>query len=194
MVRKMTFATMGDTDYTGLIDMNEKSIQNLYPDNEIIVERFEPCEVDQAMLRKPLLMLKVPLPCCYMDGDAILIKKLGVKINADVVVTVREHPRPNAKINNGVFILNNREFVHDWLIELFRLTKKRPGDRWNDQDAFNIVAYSGKYTIKEVPCEIYNYTRVEDGIPDDVKVVHMKKRRFRNPELLERVCDLLQDS
>jgi hypothetical protein len=56
------------------------------------------------------------------------------------------------------------------------------------------VAYSGKYKIKEVPCEIYNYTRVEDGIPDDVKVVHMKKRRFRNPELLERVCDLLQDS
>lgn len=184
----MTFATMGDTNYTGLIDLNVKQIKKLHPESDVIVHRFNPCGFNEAVKEKIVMLMKAPLPCVYIDGDAILIRKLDIKYDADVVVTVRDHPRKNARINNGFFILNNRNFLTDWMNQIERMPGK---SRWDEQDAFNIVAYSGKYAIKEVSCEKYNYTRVEDGIPDDVRVVHMKKRRYKNPKLMKRLCDLL---
>ena len=207
----MTFATFGDSRYFETMHINVCNTRRIYPKASIYVgdlgltdsqrSKLSECNIipltktgsaAEAMLFKPLFLLRVlsvnPDPVCFIDGDAVLIRKLDLP--KGMIVTVRDHPRKDARINTGVFVLYSVDFITDWIHRIYLLTLEKPGDRWNEQDAFNQVVYSNQYPFTEVLCEQYNYTRVEDGIPEDVKIVHLKKKRRFNLKLIKRVCEV----
>jgi len=216
----MNFATLGDSKYYETILINVQNIRRIYPyahsfvgdigltedqkqeimNYAVIVNLRKAQNAAEAMMFKTLLLFQLVqyAPICFIDGDAVLVRRLDLEPETDVVVTVRDRT-DNARINNGVFILNKRVsgFLSGWLYELHKLTAARPYDRWNEQDAFNINTYSGHYTYTEVPMREYNHVPLKpdipekqvknETIPEGVKIVHLKNKRMNNPGLLELV-------
>lgn len=150
-----------------------------------------------AMTLKPMMMILIAFDkLVWIDGDAVVLKNFDELLNYDVhiVATVRESI--HGKINTGFIVFPEGEqrdaVLREWIDETTYsiLAKKSELDEnLCEQWAFNRVCDSGMFRVAEVPCSIYNYTKVEDGIPDEVKVVHMKKGRRFNKELMQRVRD-----
>lgn len=216
----INFVTMGDTNYFETVLLNVINIRKLYKDSAIFVvdlgfkrserETFQALGVEVGSVPvkrgerfgiiansiKPLVLLAAcekqnpKDTLVWIDGDAVILRKIDEVLGFDCVVTVREHKRPNSKINAGVMVLNKnkRLFLLSWAM---RVTEELVLNRsmWSEQDALNKFVYSDVFPYHEVPCSIYNYTKIEDGIPDDVKIVHLKKDRRLNKELMKKVYE-----
>jgi lipopolysaccharide biosynthesis glycosyltransferase len=147
-----------------------------------------------AMALKPLVLLSYANTGCdliWFDGDVVLLRNIDelFEMNADVVVTVREIKRENARINTGVIVLmtNIHYLLVSWLKQTIQENLNNKS-RWAEQDAFNKVIYSNIFRFKEVECATYNYTEIEKGISDDVKIVHVKnENRLKSKKLIDSV-------
>src|SRR5690606_4825822 len=104
----------------------------------------------------------------------------------DLVVTTRQSQ--HGRLNSGFFVIRRPEILIDWQM---RILEKAYGDPniLNEQDALCDIADASQYDVLEVPCAKYNYTKIEDGIPDDVKIVHMKKKRRFDKNLMRKVYE-----
>lgn len=195
----MIFATLGDKNYHKTMYMNCERIQKFhggkvyiadlgldsydFPDNAEVIS-FKGLDADwYKMQMKPLFLLYCLQfgDVCLMDGDAILVKPLDLHINGDAIVTVRKSR--HGRINSGVVLCRSMDFATEWMrrsISLYFQT----GDRLSEQNALIETCDTGRYGVQEIPCDEYNYPSVEKGIPDSVKIVHLKSGRFQKPELV----------
>ena len=195
----MIFATLGDKNYHKTIYMNCERIQKFhggkvyiadlgldsydFPDNAQVVP-FHGLDTDwYKMQMKPLFLLYCMQygEVCLMDGDAVLIKPLDLKISGDAVVTVRKSRY--GRINSGVVLCKSMDFATEWMrrsISLYFQT----GDRLSEQNALIEVCDTDRYEVQEVACDKYNYLSIGKGIPDHVRIVHLKSGQFKKPELI----------
>ena len=197
----MIFATLGDKNYYRTIYMNCERIKKFhnasvyiadlgglsgmeFPDNAFVVP-FYGLDADwYKMQMKPLFLVYCLQygDVCLMDGDAILIRPLYLCIDGDAIVTVRKSRY--GRINSGVVFCSSVDFATEWMrrsISLYFQT----GDRLSEQNALIDICDSGMYDVREEPCSVYNYSAVENGIPDSVRIVHLKSGRFLKDELIK---------
>ncbi|MFW5945060.1 MAG: hypothetical protein ACOCTU_07345 [Bacteroidota bacterium] len=211
----MIFVTLGDSNYYETVKMNVESIHRLHPDAIIVVgdigfstpqcdyleqiaTEVTKIKIDRRAHFLVRRSVKLPLilyalseyrePVCYMDGDTVLIRKMDINIqNHDVVLTTRVSR--HGRINTGVFIVNNSEFMVDWIVatskHLVGVTDKT--EMIDQASIYDIIGEKSRYAVKEVPCSQYNYTTVENGIPSDVRAVHLKMDRYKSMERLDEV-------
>ena len=197
----MIFATLGDKNYYRTIYMNCERIKKFhnasvyiadlgglsgmeFPDNAFVVP-FYGLDADwYKMQMKPLFLLYCLQygDVCLMDGDAVLIKPLDLFIDGDAIVTVRQSR--HGRINSGVVLCNSIDFASAWMrhaLSLYSITDHR----LSEQNALIDICDSGFFSVHEVPCDEYNYSSVEKGIPDHVRIVHLKSGRFLKDELIK---------
>lgn len=180
----------------GFTEEEAKSLMELGQFVSVVKEQIDRNEnlPMMAMALKPLVLLSYANTGCdliWFDGDVVLLKNIDelFEMNADVVVTVRETKRENARINTGVIVLmtNIHYLLISWLKQTIQENLNNKS-RWAEQDAFNKVIYSNVFRFKEVECANYNYTEIEKGIGDSVKVVHVKnEKRLNNKKLLDSI-------
>lgn len=200
----MNFAIIGDSNYKEVMKLNVAQIRKFHPSATIVIgdlggnsdwdnviDLSGQTEREAFMMMKPLFMLmNMPADTILMDGDSVLMKPLDIDwIGYDAVVTVRKSR--HGRINSGVVLSCSRDFVADWLKNGI---KRIAGadisvERLCEQYALIDTVDSGKFKVKEVPCDIYNNPKVENGIPDDAVIVHLKSGKFKNPELMKKVID-----
>jgi len=215
----MIFATVGDSGFYKTMVMNARSIGRLHPgalfyvgdvglsdkelaslDNETaIIKRIDVGASGPLAKVKKLsklifvieLMALSAKPVCFFDGDAVLVRKMDLDPGShDAIVTTRKMSN-HGRINSGFFIANNIDFVETWLLRAIAQNIENPGEM-TDQPSLIELCDSNKFNVKEVPCEQYNYVRVEEGIPDDVRVVHLKKDRLHMEEMRDEVNKLIK--
>lgn len=204
----MNFAILTESKYFETTYMNVQQIKRYHPESIIYIgdlgltddqKKDLNCEIVDLsyisentdhfkMFMKPLFLMNLPLAICYMDADVVLMKPLDLQPEKDITVTVRDSRY--GRINSGVFILSDRKLLSDWIQKTVHnlLTTY---DRLSEQNALNDIAYN--YNMKEVPCDIYNYPKVEKGIPDDVVVVHLKSGRFEDPKMVDIVREKINN-
>lgn len=197
----MTFALIGDHQYRQVMKLNISQIRKLHPEADIIVgdlgnnSGWECPVIDLSgqterecfMMMKPLFLLHCVYrygQTCLMDGDTVLLGRLDVSGN---VVTVRNSR--HGRVNSGVVWADNPAFVSAWLSRaIYRLAgADLSTEQLCEQSA--LLDVIGDFSVKEVPCDEYNYPKVESGIPDSVKIVHLKSGRFKDPALIQKVKD-----
>lgn len=119
----------------------------------------------------------------FLDADAVLVRPLDFPMRKDATVTVRDETK-FGRINSGVFWMSSHDMAIDWIqANVYRLITT--DDTVGEQRALLDVAEI--YNVDEVRCEQYNYTRIEDGVPDDVRVVHMKTWRWTKSDLVDKL-------
>ena len=197
----MIFATLGDKNYYRTIYMNCERIKKFYdasvyiadlgglsgmefPDNAFVVP-FYGLDADwYKMQMKPLFLMYCLQygDVCLMDGDAVLIKPLDLEVTGDAIVTVRQSR--HGRINSGVVLCSSIDFASAWMRRSVSLWHQT-GDRLSEQNALIEVCDTGRYEVQEVLCDKYNYPSVEKGIPDHVRIVHLKSGRFLKDELIK---------
>lgn len=200
----MTFALIGDYQYREVMEMNVRQIKELHPDSGIVIGdlggnsdwKLPVFDLSGQDKREALMMMK-PLflmflisrgsgEFCLMDGDMVLMKELDIGCTT---VTARESR--HGRLNSGIVVSGDPNFAAEWLKNGI---KRLAGADISkevlcEQNALIDTVDSGKFTANEVPCDIYNYSKVEEGIPDDVKVVHLKSGRFKDPNMVGAVHD-----
>ena len=201
----MTFALIGDWQYRECMELNISQIRKFYAGSKIVIgdlgknsnwgypvmKLTEQTDRECLMMMKPLFLLNCVYQygqTCLMDGDTVLMQRLDLSGN---VVTVRKSR--HGRINSGVVLADDTDFVNAWLSKaISRLGVANISvEQLCEQNALIDVADSGKFDIQEVPCEIYNYSSVEKGIPDNVRIVHLKSGRFRKPEMMKTVYEAI---
>ncbi len=204
----MVFTTLGEAKYYHTILMNVHQIKKFHPGAIIFVgdlgftesqfneladegvavypmKMFD--DVEYKMLSKPLFVLNVlymtGMPVLFLDADAVLVNYFDIEIGEyDAIVTTRQSR--NGRINSGVFIIRSMPFVNEYLsraIYNYGINKKYLAE----QSALIQTVDSGKYNVREVPCDIYNYPKIESGIPNDVIVAHLKSGRYLDPDIIK---------
>lgn len=78
--------------------------------------------------------------------------------------------------NTGVMFSKNRRFWQDALKVLMQLNPETH-TWWGDQLSVKVVAESGRYGVRELSCDQYNYTPKNQGDRPDVHVIHYKGER-----------------
>jgi hypothetical protein len=206
----MVFAILGESKYFHTIMMNVLQIRKHHPKAIIFIgdlgfeepqkKQFADLDIavypmktfndtEYKMLVKPLFVLNVMyitgLPVLFMDADAVLINPFNIGIaDYDAIVTTRQSR--NGRINSGVFVARNSGFMNDYLsnaIYNYNFNKKY----LSEQSALIQTVESGKYNVREIPCDIYNYPKVENGIPDNVIIAHLKSGRYMDPDIIKTV-------
>lgn len=184
----------------GFTEEEAKSLMELGQFVSVVKEQIDRNEnlPMMAMALKPLVLLSYANTGCdliWFDGDVVLLKNIDelFEMNADVVVTVRETKRENARINTGVIVLmtNIHYLLISWLKQTIQENLNNKS-RWAEQDAFNKVIYSNIFRFKEVECSTYNYTELEKGIGDGVKIVHVKnEKRLNNKKFIDSIKEIV---
>lgn len=201
------FALIGDHQYRECMELNISQIRKFHPDANIVIgdlggnsdwdcmviDLSGQTEREALMMMKPLFFLmNMPTDTILMDGDAILMKPFDIDWwDYEAVVTVRESR--HGRINSGVVLSGGYDFAATWLKNgIKRLAGTDISkEQLCEQNALIDTVDSGKFNVKEVPCDVYNYSKVENGIPDSVKIVHLKSGRFKKPELMQKVRECL---
>jgi len=205
----MNFAILTESKYFETTLLNVQQIQRFHSDAEIFIgylglkhNEWDALHAygcimydltDHAyssetlkMILKPAILSVLKLPVCYMDADAVLMKPMDLKPKGDMIVTTRVSR--HGKINSGVFIASSRFIMLDWERKAY-LLHRETGERLSEQNALNWMFDNTDYDFHEVPCDIYNYPKIEQGIPDEVVVAHLKSGRYKKPELVQIVRD-----
>lgn len=197
----MQFALIGDHQYRECMELNISQIRKFHPGARIIigdlggnsdwdlkvVDLSGQTEREALMMMKPVLASVLPYGTILMDGDTVLMKPLDFELDCDAIVTVRKSR--HGRINSGVVGIGSPLFVADWLKNgIKRLAGADISkEQLCEQNALIDTVDSGKFNVKEVPCDVYNYSKVEEGIPEFVKVVHLKSGRFKDHAMMEAV-------
>jgi hypothetical protein len=113
-------------------------------------------------------------PIVYLDADTFVRRHIDEIVgDYDIGVTIRSQDEAMQKlgrINAGVIFLNPtaraRNFVRQW-----EAKTKLVG---NDQHALNILADGSGCSLKEFPCEIYNWYYFPGVPPPQAKILHFK--------------------
>lgn len=217
----MIIVTCGDSKYYETMMLNVQQVRRLHPSARVVVGdlglvasqvkhfKSKQCEVlnlkapwnkqdrGYKMQCKPLLILWVLMlyneTVLFMDGDAILVREFDLQLTGDAIVTTRTSKY--GRINSGVVVTNSVRFVTEWLhksISGFWATE----DDLSEQNGLIELCdnyFPFKFRVQEVPCRQYNYSAVENGIPEDVRIVHLKSGRHKVPDMIktvEGVCDI----
>jgi hypothetical protein len=163
-----------------------------------LIDRNEDVAI-MAMVLKPIALMGYAnsgMDLIWMDGDAVLLQNIDelFEYNADIIVTTREIERENARINAGLIVfLDNTHFILiSWIKQIIQEVINNKS-RWSEQDALNKIIYNGSFRFQEVSCEEYNFPRLEEGITDSRKVVHLKKGRNKDKALLDLVKEKVDE-
>jgi hypothetical protein len=172
--------------------MNNVQVSKLHPDWTFEMSLIPRVEREKGMLLKAEFIrdqVKHYGKVLFMDGDAILMKPLDVKFDTqDAIVTVRKSN--HGRINSGVVWIQNLDMANEW-VELTKNNLNSGHTDYSEQNALLTLVDSGRYKVDELLCSQYNYTTVEKGIPDNVKIVHLKFERMMKTEMVRIVCDHL---
>lgn len=123
-----------------------------------------------------------------LDTDVIVRRDLRPLFDAsfDVALTMRETPVTSINgvdlakempYNTGLMFSRNPRFWQEAYAVLMRLD---PDTHrwWGDQLSVKVVAESGRYMVKELPCDEYNYTpRNRLDMPETACMIHYKGER-----------------
>jgi hypothetical protein len=204
----MIFALIGDYQYRECMELNISQIRKFHPNAQIVIgdlggnsdwdymviDLSGQAEREAYMMMKPIFFLmNMPTDTILMDGDTVLMDPLDIDWwDYEAVVTVRKSK--HGRINSGVVLSGGYDFASSWLSNgIKRLAgADLSTEQLCEQNALIDTVDSGKFNVKEVPCDVYNYPKVENGIPDSVKIVHLKSGRFKNPELIQIVKNKIQ--
>lgn len=149
----------------------------------------------------------------FLDGDAFIINSFDelLKQDFDICVTLRRKSEINlgiggcSALNAGVIFFlggteKNKEFINLWIKKI-----NKTEERWIEQTALSrmlldanptifddfyketiLNADNGNVKIKILPCEIYNYNWIEEGLDrNKVKIVHLKSGRHKKENLID---------
>ena len=174
---------------------------------------------ERLFCQKPYCLLDCANRCkgsmIYLDGDAFLINKVDELMDFDIGVTLRRKNEITNEQNNcqvlnaGVIIfggsykknttfikewINTMHSTHEYLIEqtaLTRMIEKNNLGIYNDYYNTGTLEIEGmRIAVKILPCEIYNYNWIEEGVDKEkVKIVHFKNNRYKDKELVKSILD-----
>lgn len=145
----------------------------------------------------------------FLDGDAFIINKFDelFEKNFDIGVTLRRKNEVDIRfgncnaLNSGVIFFfggeKNKKFIELWMKKMNNIN-----ERYIEQTALsrmllevNQDIFTGDYKsaslhsdnekiiIKTLPCEIYNYNWIEEGVDfEHVKILHFKCGRYHTKE------------
>jgi hypothetical protein len=147
--------------------------------NEVI---RRPMKEGRMLFRARFLADQQP-PYVMLDTDMIVARDISEGFGGDVALTWRAKHMVLSKdekeplrmpYNGGVIFVQNQSFMEDCLEEMERMPPKRQ-DWYGDQLALVKVAESGKYKVKELRDETWNFCPDSRGhdIPN-VKIYHYK--------------------
>ncbi len=106
-----------------------------------------------------------------LSFDVALTKRTGAVMSANGVDLAKEMP-----YNTGVMFSKSRHF---WkcTVEVLKELNPETHKWWGDQLSVRVVADSGIFSVKELPCEQFNYTPKSLHDRPDVSVIHYKGER-----------------
>jgi lipopolysaccharide biosynthesis glycosyltransferase len=123
-----------------------------------------------------------------LDTDVIVRRDLRSVFDEpfDVALTMREAPimsmngvdlAKEMPYNTGLMFSRNPRFWQEAYAVLMRL-EPETHRWWGDQLSVKVAAESERYTVKQLPCDEYNYTpRNRQDMPDAVYMIHYKGER-----------------
>ena len=205
----MTFTLIGDKNYRECMRINAAQIERLHPDAKIVIGDLGgnsdwPYPVidlsgqthrEAFMMMKPLLLASLYYGeggVLLMDGDTILLKPFDLEDALCHAIVTNRQSR-HGRLNSGVVFCNDQMFAIHWLKNgIKRMAKGNlHTEQLCEQWALIDTVDQGKFTVKEVPCDIYNYSNVSAGIPDDVRIVHLKSGRYKDTKTMQMIKDRL---
>jgi hypothetical protein len=152
--------------------------------DEIHRDAFKPGE--GRMLYRARRLTELKAPYVLLDTDMIVARDISDGFGEDVALTWRPKHLIITKgeigpirmpYNGGVIFVSDHHFMIDCYEEMLKLPPNRQ-DWYGDQIALRDVAESGKYKVKELRDEVWNFCPDSFGhdIPG-VRIYHFKGQR-----------------